>query len=389
MHKSGALSGISVIELASYVSGPYAGMMLADFGADVVKIEPPENGDPFRGWGSATYSPTFGSVNRNKKSVALDLKTAEGLRAAKSLIADADVVIENYRSGVLDRLGLGYEDIRKLNKRLIYCSITGFGGEGPYAARPGYDTVGQAMGGLLGLLTDLENPQPMGISLSDHLAGLMACNGILAALHARTLTGEGQRVETSLLESTVSFLAENAARFFETGHVPNRAARTHLAQVFAFVARDGRPFVVHLSSPTKFWEGLLRAIDRPEWKDDPRFSDRNLRIKNYEKLHAALTDIFRTEDRAHWLARLEGEDVPSGPLYDMKELFEDPQVEALELRVRVPHGALGHVDLIRSGVRLSATPLQIHSVAPELGEHTQALVGELLETQPLITGVVR
>lgn len=377
MNTVGALSGIRVIELASYVSGPYAGMMLADFGAEVIKIEPPGQGDPFRGWGSETYSPTFGSVNRNKKSIVLDLKSAEGRRLAKELVLRADILIENYRTGTLDRLELGYEDLRQLNRRLIYCSITGFGGYGPYASRPGYDTIGQSMGGLLSLLTDMNDPKPMGISLSDHLAGLVACNGILAALQARSLTGEGQKVETSLLESTVSFLAENAARFFESGTVPDRASRTRLAQVFAFVARDGRAFTIHLSSPLKFWEGLLRAIERPNWKDDPRFTDRKLRIKNYAALHEALSEIFRMEDRDHWLERLEREDVPCGPLYDMKELFSDPQVSALGMRVRMPHPSLGYVDVIRSGVRLSRTPLQVHSVAPELGEHTDALIREV------------
>jgi formyl-CoA transferase len=373
---SGALDGVRVIELANYVSGPYAGMMLADFGAEVIKIEVPGTGDPFRGWGTVDYSPTFGSVNRSKKSVVLDLKTADGKAAAAKLIAGADVVIENFRPGTLERLGLGYDQVQAGNPRLIWCSITGFGDRGPLADRPGYDTVGQAMGGLLSVLTDMDAPKPMGISFSDHLAGMVAANGILAALHARHRTGKGQRVDTSLLEATVSFIGENAARFFENGKTPSRATRTHTAQVYAFVASDGKPFVVHLSSPEKFWKGLARVVGRPEWLDDPRFNPRHARQRNYDVLHDALSAVFATHDRAYWLRRLTEEDVPSGPLYDFAEVFTDPQVEALGMRVSVPHPKLGQVELVRNGLRLSDTPVRIERPSPELGEHNREILGE-------------
>jgi len=376
MTNGGALAGIRVVEMASYVSGPYASMMLADFGAEVIKIEPPDTGDPFRGWGANDYSATFGSLNRNKKSITLDLKRPEDVRRARALVDKADVLIENYRKGVLQRLGFGYDELRSSNPKLIYCSISGFGDRGSYADRPGYDTVGQAMGGLLSLLTDMKDPKPMGISLSDHLAGLFACNGVLAALVARNASGKGQRVDTSLLESTVSFLAENAARYFEDGTVPSRATRTHLAQVFAFVAGDGRPFVIHLSSPKKFWQGLLRAVDRPAWEDEPRYQDRKARAGNYEQLHAALSVIFKENTREHWLARLAAEDVPSGPLYDLEEVFSDPQVKEMEMQVRVGHPRRGHVSLIRNGVRLSKTPLTLRHAAPVLGEHNADVLGE-------------
>ncbi|MDB5507718.1 MAG: CoA-transferase [Hyphomicrobiales bacterium] len=369
MIRAGALEGIRVVELTSYVSGPYAGMLLGDFGADVIKIEPPKGGDPFRGWGASGYSATFGSVNRNKRSVALDLRDPEDLESARRLMLEADVVIENLRAGALDRLGLGWDDLHKVNPRLIYCSITGFGDLGPYAERPGYDTVGQAMGGLLSLLTDMNDPKPMGISLSDHLGGMAAALGILAALNERNQSGQGQRVSTSLLESTISFLAENAARFFENGETPARATRTHIAQVFAFVAGDDRPFVIHLSSPQKFWEGLLAAVARPDLGSDPRFADRKARIAHYDALHAELTAVFRSHPREHWLALLEKADVPCGPLYDLKGVFTDPQVAALGMVVDVPHPLLGSVSLIRNGVRLSATPPTIRTPAPQLGAH--------------------
>jgi formyl-CoA transferase len=381
MDSRGALDGIRVIELANYVSGPYAGMMLADFGAEVIKIEVPGTGDPFRGWGAVDYSPTFGSVNRSKKSVVLDLKSEDGKADAARLIAGADIVVENFRPGTLERLGLGYDQCRAQNPRLIWCSITGFGNFGPLADRPGYDTVGQAMGGLLSVLTEMDAPKPMGISFSDHLAGMVACNGILAALQARHRTGRGQRVDTSLLEATVSFIGENAARHFENGEVPDRATRTHTAQVYAFVAGDRKPFVIHLSSPEKFWKGLAHVAGHPEWLDDPRFNPRKARQKNYDTLHRELARVFATRERAHWLARLTEEDVPSGPIYDFAEVFDDPQVEALKLRVRVPHPTRGTVDLVRNGVRLSDTPVRIESAAPDLGQHNRIILGKQQEKE--------
>jgi crotonobetainyl-CoA:carnitine CoA-transferase CaiB-like acyl-CoA transferase len=374
---AGALEGIRVIEFANYVSGPYAGMLLGDFGAEVIKVEAPDGGDPFRGWGRVEYSPTFGSVNRNKKSVVLDLKSAAGLSAARALLRTADVLIENFRTGTMERLGLDYDAVAHDNPRLVWCSITGFGSSGPYASRPGYDTVGQSLSGLLSLLTDLDQPRPMGISLSDHLAGITACNGILGALIARGRTGKGQRVDTSLLEATVSFCGENAARFFENGKVPNRATRTHQAQVYAFVAADGKPFVIHLSTPTKFWRALAEVVGRPEWVADPRFATKETRGRHYDVLRGELAAIFRTDIRAAWLTKLQAADVPAAPLNTLDEVFADPQVIHLGLRQDVPHKRVGTVGLVRNGVRLSATPSDIRSAAPELGEHTDEILAQI------------
>ena len=371
--KPGAFSGVRVVELTSYVSGPYAGMLLADFGAEVIKIEPPGKGDPFRGWGDLD-NPFFQSVNRNKKSVTFDLKTEQDCLAASELVRTCDVLIENFRTGTLERLGLGYESVRRFNPTVIYCSITGFGDHGPYAHKPGYDTIGQAISGLLGLLTDMNRPLPMGVSISDHLAGMVACTGIMAALFAREKAGIGQRVDTSLLESTVSFIGENATRFLQDGIVPTRATRTRTAQVFTFVDIEGRPFAIHLSSPQKFWLGLLHAIERMDWNDDPRFCDRKARITNYDALCQELGAIFRTGMRSDWLARLGHEDVPACAINNLEELFDDPQVESLGLVVPVPHPKLGEIKLIRNGVRLSETPTSIHSKAPDLGQHNDELL---------------
>jgi crotonobetainyl-CoA:carnitine CoA-transferase CaiB-like acyl-CoA transferase len=374
---SAALDGITVIEVANYVSGPYAAMLLGDLGATVIKIEGPDGGDPFRGWGTVEYSATFGSLNRNKKSVVLDLKKAGDVEMLRGLIADADVLIQNFRPGTLERSGLGYDDLRDANPRLIYCAITGFGAEGPYRDYPGYDTVGQGMSGLLSLLTEMNDPKPMGISLSDHLAGIFACYGVLAALFARERTGRGQLVETSLLESTVAFLAENAANFFEgSGKPPSRATRTHQAQVFTFVAADEKPFVVHLSSPPKFWQGLLTATQAHRLGTDERFATRPARVRNYDALEAELKAVFRTQDRAVWLERLREDDVPCGPLNDFKEVFDDPQVELLGLRLTLPHPKRGSVTVVGSPVRLSDTPVTISAAAPELGSDTERYLGK-------------
>ena len=369
-----ALEDITVLEFASYVSGPYAGMMLGDLGAEVIKVEDPKSGDPFRGWGAADYSATFGSVNRNKKSIILDLKSTEGVAAAIALTEEADVLIENFRPGTMDRLGLGYEKLSAINPRLVYCSVTGFGGTGPYAKRPGYDTVGQAMGGLLSVLTDLESPKGMGISLSDHLTGMMAAYGCLGALAARERTGKGQRVETSLLTATLSFLGENAARYFEEGKIPSRKTRTQTAQVYSFVAGDGKPFVIHLSSPPKFWKGLCKVAGHDEWFDDERFVDKAKRRANYDELEGLLAAVFKTETREHWLEQLLEEDVPSAPIYTLDETLDDPQIRHLGVIHEVPHPKVGSVKLVESGVRMSDTPPEIRTAAPLHGEHTEEIL---------------
>jgi len=293
------------------------------------------------------------------------------------LLETADAFIENHRPGVAERLGFGYETVRARNPRLVYCSISGFGSTGPYRDRPGYDTVGQAMSGLLSLLTDLDAPLPMGISLADHLTGLYACYGILGALLARERTGEGQRVETSLLQATVAFLGENAVRYFTSGQVPNRETRVRLAQVYAFRGGDGKPFVVHLSSPQKFWEGLMEAVGRAEWAGDPRFRTRQARQEHYRELSGELAQIFAAAPRSEWLDRLERHGVPCGPLYTLEEVFRDPQVQHLGLGTGVEHPIRGRVGQAAPGVTLEKTPAAIQLPPPMLGEHTEEVLGAL------------
>jgi formyl-CoA transferase len=374
---SQALSGIKVIEAASYVTGPFASLLLADMGAEVIKIEEPKRGDPFRGWGERNYSATFCSLNRNKKSITLDLRSDEGRDVVLKLARNADVLIENFRPGVMDKRGLGYEVMRAINPKMIYCSISGFGPKGPYRDMPGYDTIGQARSGLLSLLTDPDKPQGMGISFSDHLTGMYACYGILSALVNRLMTGEGQRVETSLLRSSVSFVSENAARYFETGHVPRRKHRTTTAGVFAFEDRNGKPFVLHMSSPDKFWHGLFDVVGRPEWATDERFRDRKGRMENYDTLSAELRLIFREGRREEWLQRLFAKDVPAAPINTLDEVFADPQVREYGFPTEIEHPKMGKVKLVGNAVDLSRTPPRIDRPPPVLGEHTEEVLRSL------------
>ena len=371
-----ALQGIRVIEMSSYVTGPFAGAMLSDLGADVIKVEEPGKGDPFRGWGDRLYSATFCSLNRNKRSITLDIRQDEGRDILLRFLAAADVFIENFRPGTLAKRGLGYETVRELNPKIVYCSISGFGHTGPYRDRPGYDTVSQAMSGLLSLLTDPGDPKGMDLSFSDHLTGFYACYGILGALVNRLITGQGQKVETSLLRASLSFLAESASRYFETGEVPRRAHRTHTAGVFAFEDQDGLPFVIHLSSPEKFWRGFLDVLGKPEWVEDPRFQDRKGRTANHDALSSLSQEIFRRGRRSDWLRRLEEKDVPCAPLNTLEEVFQDPQVREYGFPIEVEHPKMGKMRMLGSAIELSRTPPKIKSAPPILGEHTEEILRE-------------
>jgi crotonobetainyl-CoA:carnitine CoA-transferase CaiB-like acyl-CoA transferase len=381
---SGALAGIKVVEMASYVTGPFASQLLADMGAQVVKIEEPKRGDPFRGWGERNYAATFCSLNRNKKSMTLDLRQSEAREIVVKLAAGSDVLIQNFRPGLMEKRGLGYDDLRKVNPKIVYCSISGFGPKGPYRDMPGYDTVGQARSGLLSLLTDPGKPQGMGISFSDHLTGMYACYGVLAALVSRTATGEGQHVETSLLRASVSFVSENAARYFETGQVPRRKHRTTTAGVFAFEDRDGLPFVLHMSSPDKFWNGLFEVVGKPEWFADPRFNNRKGRIANYDVLAAELQPIFRGGSRDEWLRRLFEKDVPAAPINTLDEVFADPQVREYGFPVEIEHPKMGKMKLVGNAVDMSRTPPRIDQPPPMLGEHTEEILQSLGYDGPAI-----
>lgn len=385
-----ALADITVIECSTFVTGPYAAALLADLGARVIKIEAPPDGDPYRYFAPDPYfSPNFAHLNRNKESLALDLKTAEGKKVCLELVKKADVFVENFRPGTAERLGLGYEALRSLNHRLVYCSISAFGQSGPYADKPGFDTLGQAMSGLLSVLTDANQPTVMGIALSDYTTGISAGYGILGALFARQKTGGGCRVETSLLRATLSFIGESAAGYLRTGQIPDRQARVKNAHAFAFLAKDGLPLVIHCSVPEKFWLALLKAADRMELADDERFKTREARRKHYAELEKELEPIFAVRTRSEWLKRLEENDVPAAPLYNVAEVLADKQVEHLGLVEEIEHPKAGRLKFVGSGVSYAGLSKEKGKPPPLLGEHTATVLNELGYSQDAIEKLAR
>jgi len=372
------LKGVTVVECATYVTGPYATALLADLGARVVKIEFPPDGDPYRYFAPGEhYSPNFAHLHRNKRSILLDLKAPEGKKICLDLVRKADVFVENSRPGVAERFGLGYETLRALNPGLVYCSISAFGPSGPYAGKPGFDTLGQAVSGLLGLLADPEDPKIMGVALSDYVTGLSAAYGILGGLLARQTSGEGLKVETSLLQATLSFIGETAAGYFATGTIPTRITRVKNAHAFAFVTRDNLPLAIHCSVPEKFWLALLKAADRVELAEDARFKTRDDRRRNFEQLEKELAPTFATRDREPWLRLLDENDVPASPLYSMKEVLEDPQVLHLGVTEEVEHPTTGKARFVRGPVRYEGLPVEKSGPPPLPGEHTDAILAEL------------
>lgn len=372
------LAGVTVVECATYVTGPYATQLLSDLGARVIKIEPLPSGDPYRYFApDPFFSPNFAQLNRNKESLTLDLKKEKGKKVCGGLIKKADVFVENFRPGTADRLGLGHETLRSVNPRLVYCSISAFGQTGPYADKPGFDTLGQAMSGLLSILTDLDQPKVMGIALSDYITGLSAGYGILGALLAREKTGKGSKIDTSLVQATLSMIGETAASFLRTGEVPDRTARVKNAQSFAFLAKDHLPLVIHCSVPEKFWIALLKAVDRMDLAEDTRFKTREGRRMHYEQLHAELALMFAAKSRAEGLRRLEENDVPAGPLYNMAEVLADPQIRHLGLVEEVEHPKVGTLRLVGPAVNYADFPSEKINPPPLLGEHTIRILSEL------------
>ena len=372
------LNDVTVIECATFVTGPYATALLADLGARVIKIESPPEGDPYRYFApDPHFSFNFAHLNRNKESLVLDLKDTKGKEICLELLKGADVFVENFRPGTAERLGIGYETLREIHPKLIYCSISAFGRNGPYADKPGFDTLGQAMSGLLSLLSDADDPKVMGMAVSDYVTGLSAAYGILGALWAREKSGNGCRVETSLLQATLSFIGETAAGYLRTGNVPNRMARVKNAHAFAFACKDGRPLAIHCSVPEKFWLALLRATDRMDIAGDERFKDRDARRQNYEALEETLAATFQNKRRGEWLAILEAHDVPAVPLYNVAEVIDDPQVKHLGLIEKLEHPAAGELKFVGGPVRFENLIRERSTPPPLLGEQSGAVLREL------------
>jgi crotonobetainyl-CoA:carnitine CoA-transferase CaiB-like acyl-CoA transferase len=372
------LDHITVIECATFVTGPYATALLADLGARVIKIESPPDGDPYRYFAPDPYfSFNFAHLNRNKESLVLDLKAPAGKEICLQLLQTADVFMENFRPGTAERLGLGYDALRGLNPKLVYCSISAFGQTGPYAEKPGFDTLGQAVSGLLSLLGDPDEPKVMGMAVSDYVTGLSAGYGILGALLGREKSGAGCRVETSLLRATLSFIGETAAGYLRTGNVPTRMARVKNAHAFAFLCKDGRPLAIHCSVPEKFWLSLLKAAGRPEIGADERFKSRDARRQNYEALEQTLAPTFQTRTRDEWLKILETHDVPAVPLYNIAEVLDDAQVKHLGLAETVEHPQAGALQFVGGPVRYENLTQTASAPPPLVGEHSERILQSL------------
>lgn len=380
------LNDVTIIECATFVTGPYATALLADLGARVIKIESPPEGDPYRYFApDPVYSSNFAHLNRNKESLVLDLKTPQGKEICLDLLTKADVLVENFRPGTAQRLGIGYEALHGLNPRLVYCSISAFGQSGPYADKPGFDTLGQAMSGLLSLLSDTSDPKVMGVAVSDYVTGLSAAYGILGALMAREKSGAGCRVETSLLQATLSFIGETAAGYLRTGNVPNRMARVKNAHAFAFVCKDGRPLAIHCSVPDKFWLALLNAAKRTDIAADERFNHRDARRQNYGALEETLAPTFKEKPRDEWLTILAASDVPAVALNNVAEVLDDPQVKHLGLMEELEHASAGKWQFVRGPVRFENLAQERSTPPPLLGEQSDKVLRELGYTAAAIS----
>jgi crotonobetainyl-CoA:carnitine CoA-transferase CaiB-like acyl-CoA transferase len=371
----GPLAGVKVVDVTHMLSGPYCTWLLGSLGADVVKVERPAQGDftrriaPFHD-GESLY---FASVNRNKRSLALDLKSDEGKDILRRLAESADILVENNRPGVMDRLGLSYPALSSVNERLIYASISGFGQTGPYRHRPAFDAVIQAMSGLMSITGETDRgPVRVGASVGDITASLFAAVGILAALQERARTGRGTFVDVAMLDAQVAVLENAFSRYLNTGEIPGRIGTRHpLVTPFqAFMAADG-PLVVCCDTEQQ-WHALCATIDRPDLPQDPRFSDGNSRTQNHASLEPILAEIFLRRPRTEWLTLLEAADVPAGPVNTIAEVAADPQIAARDMIASVGSGRFAAMP-----VRMPSNARQAGLRAPTLGEHTAAILSEI------------
>ncbi|TAN26553.1 MAG: CoA transferase [Actinomycetota bacterium] len=368
------LEGIKVIESASVISGPFAGGLLSHMGADVIKVEAP-GGDRFRGWDPAkkAVTPSFEVYNSGKRSIVLDLKKDAGKAVFKRLVESADAMIENSRPGAMDRLGLGWDELKRHNPSLVYCYVSGLGSWGPLSSQPTYDAVAQAMSGLWSQFTDMSAPEPVGPAMADQLTGLYAAFAILAGIQNSRRTGTGTKLEISMLAACVAFQGSNLASFLYEGEPVSKRTRAEMSQSYALVSRDGLPFAIHLSTPQKFWEGLCQVIGKPELISDPRFSSKRERVKNYELLRQILQEAASGQEREWWLENLRAHDVPSAPILTLQEAVVHPQVKALGI---IDMSAAGG-PRINSPIAVERKHLGAKSPAPLLAANTEDILAEI------------
>jgi crotonobetainyl-CoA:carnitine CoA-transferase CaiB-like acyl-CoA transferase len=375
------LDGVKILDLTQIMAGPFCTMLLADMGADVVKVEKPGGGDDTRRMGPPFIngeSAAFLGINRNKRSVVVDLKAEEGVELVKRMVKDSDVFVQNFRPGSLERMGLGYEQLKEINPALVYCTISGFGTTGPYARRAGFDLVTQGMSGLMSINGHPGGPPAkIGVPITDLNAGIFAAYGILTAYIHRLKTGEGQHVDTSLMESGIACTFWESAMYFATGNIPGPLGSAHrlTAPYQAFATSDG--YINIGAANQSNWERLCRAIDRDELIDDSRFLQPSDRMDNLDDLTATLDATFASKCSQDWLNALAEAGVPAGPIYNMEDVYADPQVQARDMMVEMDHPTAGRVKNIGVAVKLSDTPGSVRSPSPLLGQHTDDVLSDM------------
>jgi crotonobetainyl-CoA:carnitine CoA-transferase CaiB-like acyl-CoA transferase len=374
-----ALEGVRVVDATQVMAGPFCTMLLGDLGADVIKVEPP-GGDSTRTMAGSrgTESPGFWSINRNKRGIVLNLKDERGAQIFRSLAARADILVENYRPGAMEALGLGPAALRALNPALIYASISGFGATGPYAPRGGFDLVAQGMSGIMSVTGEAGRPPAKcGVPLTDLGAGLLALQAILAAYVHRLRTGEGQRVETSLLEAGIALSIWESAQYFSGGGMPEPMGSAHrmFAPYQAIRCADG--YITLGAANTRTWERFARALDRPDLVDRPEYANAEDRVRNRHRLTEEIEAVTVSRPRAHWLSRLEAAGIPCGPIFDYGEVFADPHVRERGMVQEMDHPEGGRIRVVGPAVKLSETPARLRRPSPRLGEHTAEVLREI------------
>lgn len=374
------LAGITVLELGQFIAGPYAAQQLADLGARVVKIERPGVGDPFRLYVTkpriAGYGHNFLAFNRNKLSIALDLQQPEGREVFLRLAAKADVVLENFRAGVLDRLGIGYEALQRENPRLVYCSISGFSEDGPYRDRPSFDTVGQALSGMLYLFTDPADPRMRGPTIADQATAFQAANTVLASLIARGTTGKGARIDISMLDAAIHFMPDAFTAYTESGIAMGPETRTSYSHAFVLACADEKLLAIHVGGPDRLWEALVAAIGDPALAADSRFKGRHERIANFSALIAALRPLFRKRNRDEWLRILADADLASAEINTIPEAMRDREITHVGLFEQAERAGYGTMTMLRRAARIDGMREKSQRVPPLLGEHTEQVLRE-------------
>jgi crotonobetainyl-CoA:carnitine CoA-transferase CaiB-like acyl-CoA transferase len=392
----GPLSHIRVLDLTRVLAGPWCAQNLADLGADVIKVERPKKGDDSRAFGppwvkdqsgkETTESAYFMAANRGKKSITIDVSKPAGQAIVRELAEHADVVLENYKTGDLARYGLGYEDLRKINPEIIYCSITGFGQTGPYREKPGYDFMVQGMGGFMSVTGERDNkpgggPQRAGVPIVDIMTGMYATIAVCAALAHRAETGVGQYIDMALLDTQVAILANQGGNFLATGEPPGRLGNTHpnIVPYQSVKTKDGA--VILACGNDNLFTRLCQEADAMHLAKDPRFATNAARVTNRDALDEVLEPIMMRRTTAEWVKALEAAGVPCGPINNLKEVFEDPQVQARGMKIEMPHKTAGKVPLIRGPMRFSQTPVEHKLPPPTLGQHTDEILA-LLEKSP-------